>query len=227
MVLAKPKPQTQLITYPHPIAPLWYCQAGTSSCASAVSWAISNFSFGQAMSFEAWDEAASRVAAGAEGLIFHPYLMGERCPHWDPFLRASFVGATLKHTTGHFARAVYEGTAFSIRDAISALGDIPVFGGPITAVGGGTRSSLWLRILAEVLGKPVDAALRVDSSLGAALLGLVGLGFTTIEDLTAKSPATQRFVPSEAATRVYNEQFATYRRIHAQLASVYRDQGIR
>jgi xylulokinase len=225
VVLDKPKPQAQLITYPHPVAPLWYSQAGTSSCASAVSWALENFSFGKAASFDHWDAAASKVPAGAEGLVFHPYLMGERCPHWDPFLRASFVGASLKHTTGHFARAVYEGTAFSIRDAMSAMSEIPLSDAPITAVGGGTRSRLWLQIVADVLGKTMEAVPHADSSVGAALLALRGLGFLTIEELSAKAVGNQSFMPSPEAMKIYDGQFETYLRIHRQLAPLYRAQS--
>ena len=222
LVLDAPLPHPQLITYPHPIAPLWYCQAGTSSCASAVQWAMTTFTAGRGMSYAEWGELAAGAPPGSEGLIFHPYLAGERCPHWDPHLRASFIGATMHHGPAHFARAVYEGTAFSIRDAFSTLADLPIDEGPLTAVGGGTASDLWLQIMSDVLARPIDVAAHADSSHGAALLGLVGLGLIPTMDQAAAIAArtAKRVIPIAANVKRCDRQFDLYRDIHRQLAPV-------
>ena len=223
LVLTQPKPHDRLITYPHPLSPLWYCQAGTNSCASAVRWAINNFSWDSNVSFAQWDSLAASVCPGSEGLIFHPYLMGERCPHWNPNLRASFVGATMRHGKGHLARAVYEGTAFSIRDALSILEGFGIGADPFIAVGGGTTSQVWLQIVADVLSRPIQVAPHVDSSYGASLLGLIGLGLRepTATPMVPDPEQIHSFSPDKDRTRLYDKQFQTYQDIHQYLAPLY------
>jgi xylulokinase len=217
------QPHPRLITYPHPIAPLWYSQAGTSTCATSVTWAIRAFTRGRGASFEEWDEEAGNVPPGSEGLMFHPYLAGERCPHWDGRLRASFVGATLRSTSGHFARAVYEGTAFSIRDSLRVLEEVAPLPASLTVVGGGARSKLWLRVVCDCLGRSLEIAGYADSSFGAALLGMVGLGwFKNPESaLASVGECVEQIDPDDTNHRLYNELFDRYRDIHERLAPLY------
>jgi xylulokinase len=224
LVLDGVRPHPRLITYPHPIEPLWFSQAGTSTCATAVQWAMRTFSFGQPATFEAWDRAAAAIRPGSEGLMFHPYLAGERCPHWDNRLRASFVGAALRHTSAHFARAVYEGTALSIRDAMGVLDELGAAIGDLTVVGGGAESDLWVRIVCDCLGRPLKIAAQTDSSYGAALLGMVGVGlFGSPEDALESGVKTTRQIEPDAANgRLYDELFERYRDIHDRLAPAYR-----
>ena len=222
-VFDRAHPHPRLITYPHPVAPLWFSQAGTSTCATSVTWAIRTFTSDRNASFGDWDEMAAKLRPGSEGLFFHPYLSGERCPHWDPRLRASFVGASLRHGTGHFARAVYEGTALSIRDALGILEEVGPSPTDLTAVGGGTESALWLRIVCDCLGKPLRVAAHANSSYGAALLGLVGLGwFKDAEEVLANvGQSHKEMQPDEDNQAIYDKLFETYREIHARLAPVY------
>ena len=221
VVLAAPRPHPQLITYPHPVRPLWYCQAGTSACASAVRWAMDTLGGGRAVSFTDWDALAASVPRGAEGLVFHPYLAGERCPHWDATLRASFIGLTARHRRGHFARAVYEGTALSIRDALSVVEAFGLADEPFVVVGGGARSGIWTRILADVLNRPLETAAEADSSYGAALIGLVGLGLAGDLAAVARGRRARRLDPDPAGVDFYRRLFGIYRRLHRQLAPEY------
>jgi len=221
VVLPGPRPHPQLITYPHPVKPLWYCQAGTSACASAVRWAMDCLGGGRAISFADWDALAASVPRGAEGLVFHPYLAGERCPHWDPKLRASFIGLTPRHGRGHFARAVYEGAALSIRDALSVVEGFGLADEPFAVVGGGVRSGIWTRILADVLGRPLETAAEADSSYGAALIGLVGLGLAGDLAAIARGRRARRLDPDPAGVDFYRRLFGIYRRLHRQLAPEY------
>lgn len=223
LVLPEPRPHPRLITYPHPRRPLWYSQAGTNACASAVRWAMQCLRGDVATSFEQWDALAASAPAGCDGLIFHPYLQGERCPYWDPHLRASFTGATMSHGTAHFARAVYEGTAFSIRDAFSVLEELGIGDDPFVAVGGGTASAVWMQIIADVLGRPIDVAPMVDSSCGAALLGLEGLGLRRCSGMAAseeKDTGPRHLVPRAAEAADCERQFQRYRRIQQALAAL-------
>lgn len=224
IVLAGPEMRPRLITYPHPVAPLWYCQAGTSSCSSAVKWASECTSANKPVAWETWDRWAASVPAGSNGLVFHPYLMGERAPHWDPLLRASFVGATMSHGPAHIARSVYEGTAYSIREALQSL-DCSLAGGPMSVVGGGALSSIWVQILADVLGRPLLVHDQVGSALGAALLALVGL--RRVRDLrTAIRPARARGQIVEnncESASIYNELYDRYVRVRNQLTPIYHE----
>ena len=217
------RPHPRLITYPHPIAPLWFSQAGTNTCASAVKWAIQTFTSGRGLSFTDWDQQAAQVSPGSDGLIFHPYLTGERCPHWDSQLRASFVGVALHHTAAHFARAVYEGAAFSIRDALSVLEEIGPSPTTLTTVGGGAQSRLWLQIVSDCLGRPLKIPSHRSSSYGAALLALTGLGlFDTPAAALAATPIDAAIIqPNQDNHHLYNQLFEKYRDIHAKLSPIY------
>ncbi len=223
LVLEEPHPHPGLITYPHPVAPLWYSQAGTNSCTSALQWVFRSVGAGRPGTFQEWDAAVETVPQGAEGLFFHPYLSGERCPYWDGRLRASFTGATFGHHPEHFVRAAYEGTAFSLRDALGVLDDLGGPRGTITVVGGGTAGKLWTRIVCDVLGKPLQVSRVTDSAYGAALLGLVGIGlFSDVSQALAGSRQELEIVsPDPERARGYTAHFQRYREIQQQLQPVY------
>ncbi len=119
---------------------------------------------------------AGNVASGSEGLVWMPYLAGERSPHLDPNLRGSWLGLSLAHTRGHMTRAILEGVAFSLRDTLEVMNPIAKANKLLT-VGGGTRSSLWQAIIGNALGVPLEKpALEEGPARGAAILGLVGAG---------------------------------------------------
>ncbi len=169
-----------LINYPYAIAGLWYTITGTNSCASAHRWLRDSFfldaSGDGSSAFDAMDVMASKVPAGAEGLIFHPYLQGERAPHWDPLLRGDFLGISFRHHRGHFVRALYEGIAFSLRDILEQFRAQGLHLDSARIIGGGSRSALWRQITADVLGIRIEMPLITDASFGAALLAGVGVG---------------------------------------------------
>jgi xylulokinase len=127
--------------------------------------------------FGGLDAEAERWPPGAEGLTFLPYLTGERTPHFDPDARGAFAGLTVRHDRGALARAVLEGVAFAMRDAldlVSALGREALTG---RVSGGGAKSDLWLRILASVLELPLErVAVDEGAAYGAGLLGGVAAG---------------------------------------------------
>ena len=223
LVLEQPQPHPQLITYPHPIRPLWYSQAGTNSCTSALNWVFQTIGSEKPPLFETWDESIKSIPPGTEGLFFHPYLSGERCPYWDGKLRASFTGATFKHSPAHFVRAAYEGIAFSLRDAFTILEKLGNSGGGITAVGGGTAGTLWTQIICDVIGKPLKVSHKVDSSYGAALLGLAGIsGKENIAGLISKLPQQEKiFYPDPEKTDFYSNLFQQYKEIQHNLQPIY------
>jgi len=222
VVIRGPRPNRKLITYPHVVEPLWYCQAGTNACVTSVRWGARLVTGEADVPFAAWDAWAAAAPVGAGGLLFHPYLVGERAPQWDPELRASFVGASLDHGRGHFARAIYEGTAYSIRHAMSVLPGIESSSGALAVVGGGTQSAVWVQILADVLGRPLVVAEGVDSAYGAGLLGLAGLG---LSDGRAGAEATaarwRSIAPQPEGTAAYADRYPAYVRVAEALAPLY------
>ncbi len=168
---------------------------------------------------------AAAVPAGSEGLLFLPYLTGERSPYPDPLARGAFVGLTLAHDRRHLTRAVLEGVAFGLRDGLDLMVEA---GMPapsvIRASGGGTSSPLWRQILADVLGAEIATVDTAEgAAYGAGLLAAVGAGwFPTVETAAARLvAATPAAAPGPDAPR-YAEVHAVYRELYPALAPTFR-----
>jgi len=221
-----PRVHPTLINYPFAIPGLWYTITGTNGCASAHRWLRDRFfqhegASGSAV-FAEMDALAAAAPLGADGLLFHPYLQGERAPYWDPLLRADFVGMTARHERGHFVRALYEGIAFSLRDV---LGEFRAQGLDLTEariVGGGARSATWRQIVADVLGVRIVLPAVTDASFGAALLAGVAAGFFADERAAARHGQAHRAVhePDPARMARYTELFGLYKETQARLAEI-------
>jgi xylulokinase len=168
-------------------------------------------------------EEAASAPPGADGVLWAPYLMGERTPHLDPYARAAIVGLTASHTRAHILRAILEGVAFSLRDTFTILNEMAV---PIHMVrlgGGGARSALWRQIQADVYGRPVE---RVEAeegaAYGAALLAGVAAGVWRSADAAADAvvrPA-ERLDPDPQRVSVLNLRYAAFRRLYPALAKI-------
>jgi xylulokinase len=163
---------------------------------------------------------AERWPPGAEGLLFQPYLAGERTPHADPDARGAFVGLTLRHDRGAIVRAVLEGVAFGLRDSLELLRELGVEPEVARVSGGGARSKLWLRIVASVLGVPLERT-RVEegAAYGAALLAGVSTGvFADVGEAVARCVAVRdRVEPDSAWQEAYAAAYARYRRLYPAL----------
>jgi xylulokinase len=168
---------------------------------------------------------AGAVPPGSDGLLFLPYLVGERTPYPDPDARGAFVGLTVRHVRGHLTRAVLEGVAFGLRDSLelvreAAPGDIPL----VRASGGGTRSPLWRQILADVLGVPIATTETAEgAAYGAAVLAAVGAGWQpTVAAAAAawvRTTSTTEPGPDAAA---YEAPYAAYRDLYPALSPTFR-----
>jgi len=225
--------------YPHIMPGMFYCATGTNSCASAHRWLRDEFFLPAvkaaggdgSRAFAEMDRAAGAIPPGSDGLVFHPYLQGERGPHWDPHLRASFIGLTMRHGRDHFVRALYEGIAFSVRDLLQAAKREGLSFSSFRLIGGGARSALWRQIIADVLGLAVEQPENGDASFGAALVAGVGTGlFPSFAAAVERSVRILgRAEPDPARHRFYGELFEIYEaatkalqpldhRLHALLA---------
>ena len=169
------------------------------------------------------DRESSGSPIGSNGVFFHPYLQGERCPYWDANLRASFTGVSISSTRGDFARALMEGVAFSLRDCYRTLEEMKLPVKRIFLIGGGARSRLWSEIVANVFNCSVAVPTPGDASFGACLLAGTGIGiFADVKDAVAKCLHIDRTIaPDPAAAAKYDHLFTCYRRIHDALAPVY------
>lgn len=169
--------------------------------------------------FAELDAEAGSVPRGASGLVFLPYLMGERTPVWDPQARGVFIGLSAEHHRGHLFRAVLEGVAFAFRQmaAIMAEAGTPVR--EVIAVNGGAKSPLWRQIFADVLGVPVRYRPTSGGTLlGSAYLARVGAGDAVgFGDLEGWLEPTIDSLPSAKAAPVYDRQYAVFRDLYGRL----------
>jgi hypothetical protein len=171
------EPEGRLHAFCHSVPHTWHLMGVMLSAAGSLQWHRDTLA--PSMSFDQLLAPAAQIPAGAEGLLFLPYLSGERTPHPDPLARAAFVGLTLRHGLAHMTRAVLEGVAFGLRDSMelllsAGLGSIQ----QVRVSGGGARSSLWRQILADVLdAELVTINLPPKRRLRCGLLTGVGAGW--------------------------------------------------
>jgi xylulokinase len=168
----------------------------------------------------ALDAEAAHWAPGTEGLLFAPYLAGERTPYPDPDARGAFTGLALRHDRGALWRAMLEGVAYGLRDSLELLrmlGARPEIG---RVSGGGARSEIWLRIVASVLDLPLErTASQEGSAFGAALLAGVRAGtFTDAHDAVRRwVHVRERIAPNPGWAEAYEHGYARYRRLYPTL----------
>jgi xylulokinase len=171
--------------------------------------------------YELLTKEAERVAPGAEGLLFLPYLTGERTPHMDPDARGAWIGLSLAHGREHLVRAVLEGVAFALRDSLVRIQSLEASPEELRSVGGGMRSALWRGILASVLGVPLRRlAVEEGGAYGAALLAGVGAGvFPDVREAVRKAVRLEDTVeePDPELVALYSEIYQRYVRLYPAL----------
>jgi xylulokinase len=171
--------------------------------------------------YELLTKEAERVAPGAEGLLFLPYLTGERTPHMDPDARGAWIGLSLAHGREHLVRAVLEGVAFALRDSLVRIQSLEASPEELRSVGGGMRSALWRGILASVLGVPLRRlAVEEGAAYGAALLAGVGAGvFPDVREAVRKAVRLEDTVeePDPELVALYSEIYQRYVRLYPAL----------
>lgn len=165
-----------LHAFPHAVPGRWHVMGVMLSAAGSLQWYRDTLC--PDAPFSELDDEAAAVAPGAEGLLFLPYLSGERTPHADPEARGAFVGLTLAHRRGHLTRAVLEGVALGLADNLALMRSVGITDvHQIRIAGGGAKSALWRSILSDVLGvELVTVTATEGAAFGAALLAGVGAG---------------------------------------------------
>ena len=202
-------------TFCHAIPNRWHVTGVTQGAGLSLGWFRDTFAADE--SYEKLTEQAARAPAGADGLFWTPYLMGERTPHIDPHARAALVGLTASHTKAHVVRAVLEGVAFSLRDCLEVFRELNV---PIESIrlgGGAARSALWRQIQADIYRQTVEVVEAEEgAAFGAALLAGVGVGaWETVEAACGKVVrVADRIEPNLSVVELMNRQYQTYREIY-------------
>jgi xylulokinase len=218
----------RLHTFCHAIPNRWHVMGVTQAAGLSLQWLRDTF-FKECANpsnngYEEMAHEAEAVPPGADGLLWAPYLMGERTPHLDPSVRGALVGLTASHSRGHLTRAVLEGVAFSLKDAFTIFEEMRV---PVTRVrlgGGGARSALWRRVQAEVYGREVEIAEAEEgAAYGAAILAGVGAGFWPSVEAACDSVVriACRVQPDADSAALLNAQYLKYRRIYPAMKSIY------
>src|SRR3984957_8640607 len=209
----------RLHTFCHAAPGRWHVMGVTNG--AGLSLRYFRDTFAPASSYEELTALAAEVPAGCDGLMWAPYLFGERTPHLDPQARAAFVGITASHTRGYFIRAILEGVAFSLKDTFTLFHELGV---PVNAIrlgGGGARGPLWRQIQADVYGHPVELLEAEEGgAFGAALLAGTGIGAGG--GVEAACAATGRVATTIAPkhAEVMDEAYRRYRRIYPALKEI-------
>ncbi len=209
----------------------WMSIACTNGTGLSVNWFSENLMGSQeGMSrheiLSLMDDEASEAPPGSNGIIYLPFLAGERSPLWDPHARGVLFGLDMSHTRGDLARAVMEGTAFSIRDNLEILESVTgIRPEAIHVSGGGSRSHLWPRILSSVLGRDVVVSPLDDSECsGAILLAAVGTGSTGLEETFTPLPGAGHRIRGgeDSGGGIYDRLFGQYRDMYKDLGRHFR-----
>jgi len=213
------EPHGRLHAYCHAVPGRWHVMGVMLSAGGSLRWLRDTFF--PDISFAELTEGVDDVPIGGEGLLFLPYLTGERTPHADPLARGAFVGLTVRHERKQVVRAVLEGVGFALRDGFELLRSVGLReADEVRASGGGMESVVWREILAEVLGVSLYAVNATEgAALGAALLAGVGVGAWESVDAACRQVVrtTDCTSPTRQANGSYNEIYKLYRSLYPSL----------
>ncbi len=216
------EPESRLHAFCHAVPGRWHLMGVMLSAAGSLRWYRDTLAPG--VDFDALLAPAAKVPSGSEGLLFLPYLTGERSPHPDPLARGAFVGLTVRHTQAHLTRAVLEGVAFGLRDSFELIKSVGLAEiRQVRVSGGGARSALWRQILADVLNAELVTVNTTEgAAYGAALLAATGAG--VFPDVNAACAATIRLTGRTApgpARAAYQNLYPLYRDLYPALRTSF------
>jgi xylulokinase len=218
------EPEGRLHAFCHAVPHKWHLMGVMLSAGGSLRWYRDTLAPGT--DFEALLAPAARVPPGSEGLLFLPYLTGERTPHPDPLARGAFVGLTVRHTQPHMTRAVLEGVAFGLRDSFelmqqAGLAEIR----QVRITGGGATSQLWRQILADVLNSQLVTVNTTEgAAYGAALLAATGAGaFADVESACASTIRITGSTTPGPASEAYQQLYPLYHDLYPALQRTFRE----
>ncbi len=218
------EPQGRLHAFCHAVPGKWHFMGVMLSAAGSLQWYRDTLAPG--MAIDDLIKEAGDIPAGSDGLLFLPYLSGERTPHPDPLARGAFIGLTVRHKRAHMTRAVLEGVAYGLKDSFeliqnSGLGKI----NQVRASGGGTKSRLWRQILASVLeAELVTVNTTEGAAYGAALLAGVGAGYWKDVDDACRAAIklTGKIEPESNKLEQYKKGYEVYQELYPALRNIFK-----
>jgi xylulokinase len=221
-------PSLRAHTFCHCVPNKWYVMGVMLQAGGAFRWFRDNLGDKEVWQakqanidpYEILTKEASQVDAGCEGLVFLPYLIGERTPHGDANAKGVFFGLTLRHKKEHLVRSVMEGVTFGMRDSLEIIKNLGLDVGQIRATGGGARSEFWRQMQADIYdAEVVTINIAEGPAFGAAILAGVGAGvYKSIEEATdSLVEITSTTQPIEANKKIYNEYYQIYRDLYPAL----------
>ncbi|HKN83617.1 MAG TPA: xylulokinase [Pyrinomonadaceae bacterium] len=217
------EPRGRLHAFCHAVTDRWHLMGVMLSAAGSFQWYHDRFA--RDRSFDELVSEAAGVRAGSEGLIFLPYLSGERTPHPDPLARGAWVGLTTRHRFAHLTRSLLEGVAFGLKDIFELMRNVGL--GPIEQIrlsGGGAKSQLWRQIIADTLGAELVTVNTTEgAAFGAALLAGVGAGiWPDVDSACAQTIFVRdRVSPDPAITEIYQSLHQQYQQLYPALKSTF------
>jgi xylulokinase len=215
------EPKGRIHTFCHAIPGRWHVMGVTQGAGLSLRWFRDQFAGGA--SYDTLMIEAAAAPAGSDGLLWAPYLMGERTPHLDPNARGALVGLTAQHTRAHVIRAILEGVAFSLRDTFTIFRELGVPVKSIRLGGGGARSYLWQQVQADIYGMPVDlVAAEEGAAYGAALLAGVGASVWPSVDAACETAVrvAKRVEPIAENRELMNHRYEEYRKLYPALRAI-------
>lgn len=219
-------PKGRVHTFCHAVPGRWHVMGVTQAAGLSLSWFRDRFGPGATDGRDPYDklsEEAANAPPGANGLLWAPYLMGERTPHLDPYARAALVGLTASHTRAHIIRAILEGVAFSLRDTLTIFKEMEVPVQVIRLGGGGARSALWRQTQADVYGRTVEIVEAEEgAAYGAALLAGVGSKLWPSVDAACERlvRVASTIEPNATVVALMDRQYLMFRKLYPALRDI-------
>lgn len=230
------KADPRLILSCHVVPGKWLLQGGTTGGGGAMRWLEKEFGAFEReegkrtgkSSLDLFNEAAGSVPPGCDGLIFLPYMAGERSPLWNPYAKGVYYGMDFGKTKGHFIRAAMEGVAMSLRHNLEVAAEAGASVDVLRAMGGSANSLLWTQIKSDVTGKPVIVpSSDTATTLGAAILAGVGVGiYEDFEEAVKLTVENKRYhVPNQADNKIYDRNYRKYLSLYEHLKDMMVQEG--
>jgi xylulokinase len=219
-------PQGRLHTFCHAIPNRWHVMGVTQAAGLSLRWFRDTFGTidgAKSSPYDSLSREAAAIPPGADGVMWAPYLMGERTPHLDSEVRGALIGLAASHGRGHIIRAILEGVAFSLKDTLTIFAEIGVPVNDIRLGGGGALSPLWRQIQADVYAKPVSQLVAEQGGAhGAAILAGVGAGlWPSVDDACSQFVKIASVVDvDKSASAKLQQQYQIYRAIYPALKQI-------
>jgi xylulokinase len=224
-------PVPRIHTFNHAVPGAWYLMGVTQGAGLSLRWVRDNIGLPE-RALEGWTgldayelltKEAEGVPAGSNGLLFLPYMQGERTPHLDAYARGGWMGLTASHDRRHLVRSVLEGVAFSLKDCFAIIAEQGLALDQVRATGGGAKSPLWRQIIADVLGvELVTTSAQEGPAFGAALLAGVASGVyaSVVQACALTVQVVERTMPRPAESRIYDGLYEQYRALYPALKPI-------